>query len=68
MIEARNGLQRSVRDVFSAYHGWNGVDLDQRTDLESVTLLEQTIDQLVETKSRPGSKPKRKASSSVVSL
>ena len=68
MIDAQDGLQKSVREVFSAYHGWNGVDLDQRTDVESVTLLEQTIDQLVETKSRPGSKPKRKASSSVVSL
>ena len=66
MIEARNGLQRSVRDVFKAYHGWNGADLDQRTDPESVALLEQTIDQLVETK--PSKKPKRKASSSVVSL
>ncbi|MCP4452666.1 MAG: iron-containing alcohol dehydrogenase, partial [Planctomycetes bacterium] len=60
MIESRNGLQKSVREVFGAYHGWNGEDLDQRTDLASAALLEQTIDQLVET--RPCTEPKRKAS------
>jgi len=64
MLEPRNGLQKSVREIFGEYYGWNGVDLDQRTSPESVTLLEQTIDQLVETS--PSKKPKRSPLSSEV--
>ena len=66
MLETRQGRQRSVRDGFGAYQGWNGSDLDQGTGPKSVILLEQTIDQLVETKS--SKKPRLKALSSVVSL
>jgi hypothetical protein len=66
MVKTRNGLQKSVCDVFDAYHGWNGVDLDQRTSSASVTILEQTIDRLVE--ARPLTKTRDKTSSGVIGL
>ncbi|MCF7976049.1 MAG: hypothetical protein K9N55_19685 [Phycisphaerae bacterium] len=66
MANTRNGLQKSVCGVFDAYHGWNGVDLDQRTGSTSVALLEQAIDQLIET--RPTKKANHKASPGSVSL
>lgn len=66
MLEPREGLQKSVAEIFGAYRGWNGTELERRRESDSAIQIEQTIDQIVN--SSASTKKKRQSESSVVRL